>query len=87
MEASRLDALGIRHSEDCYVDELFAAATRLGAPLLKAHFPRAFLDVNREPYELDPCMFSEPLPPFANSQSARVAGGLERCPAWSARGS
>ncbi len=53
---------------------------RLGAPLLKAHFPRAFLDVNREAYELDPRMFAEPLPPFVNSQSARVAGGLGTVP-------
>ncbi|PQA73882.1 N-formylglutamate amidohydrolase [Brucella oryzae] len=80
VEASRLDALSIRYSEDCYVDELFASAMRLGAPLLKAHFPRAFLDVNREAYELDPRMFAEPLPPFVNSQSARVAGGLGTVP-------
>lgn len=77
---SRLDSLAIRNSEDCYVDELFAAVTMLGAPLLKAHFPRAFLDVNREPYELDPRMFAEPLPPFVNTQSARVAGGLGTVP-------
>ncbi len=80
LELSRLDSLSIRHSEDCYVDELFASAVRLGAPLLKAHFPRAFLDVNREAYELDPRMFIEALPPFTNSQSARVAGGLGTVP-------
>ena len=39
----------IRRSEDCYVDELFGAAVPLGAPLLAANFPRAYLDVNREP--------------------------------------
>lgn len=80
LEASRLDGLGIRYSEDCYTDELFASAVRLGAPMLKAHFPRAFLDVNREPYELDPRMFAEALPPFVNSQSVRVAGGLGTIP-------
>ena len=80
LEESRLDSLAIRFSEDCYVDELFADVPRLGAPLLKAHFPRAFLDVNREPFELDPRMFVEPLPPFVNSQSARVAGGLGTIP-------
>ncbi|HEV2000928.1 MAG TPA: N-formylglutamate amidohydrolase, partial [Xanthobacteraceae bacterium] len=41
-----------------------------------AHFPRAFLDVNREPYELDPRMFDGRLPAFANTRSLRVAGGL-----------
>ncbi|MCV0393870.1 MAG: N-formylglutamate amidohydrolase [Rhizobiaceae bacterium] len=77
---TRLDALSIRRSEDCYVDELFGAATVLGAPLLVANFPRAYLDVNREPWELDPRMFVEPLPSFANTRSARVAGGLGTIP-------
>ena len=56
------------------------SATDLGAPLLMAHFPRAFLDVNREPYELDPRMFDGPLPPHANISSMRVAGGLGTVP-------
>jgi len=76
----RLDGEGIRRSEDCYVDELFAGVASLGAPLLAANFPRAYLDVNREPWELDPRMFAEPLPPFANARSARVAGGLGTIP-------
>ncbi|MGC2203021.1 MAG: N-formylglutamate amidohydrolase [Stellaceae bacterium] len=73
---SRLDPLALRQSEDSFVDELFAAAPRLGAPLLSARFPRAYLDVNREPYELDPAMFSEPLPSFVNASSPRVRIGL-----------
>ncbi len=77
---SRLDPGQVRRSEDCYVDELFAGATALGAPMLAAHFPRAYLDVNREPWELDPRMFVEPLPAFANMRSARVAGGLGTVP-------
>jgi len=77
---TRLDPLAIRRSEDCYVDELFGAAVGLGAPLLAAHFPRAYIDVNREPWELDPRMFHEPLPSFANARSARVAGGLGTVP-------
>jgi N-formylglutamate amidohydrolase len=76
----RLDRMSIRRSEDCYVDELFAGAAALGAPLLSANFPRAYLDVNREPWELDPRMFAEPLPPFANARTARVAGGLGTIP-------
>src|SRR5690606_19498822 len=77
---SRLDAFAIRRSEDCYVDELFSGAVGLGAPLLAAHFPRAWLDTNREPWELDPRMFSDPLPSHANVRSARVAGGLGTIP-------
>jgi N-formylglutamate amidohydrolase len=74
--ASRLDPVALRRSEDSFVDELFAAAPRLGAPLLAARFPRAYLDVNREAYELDPAMFSDPLPGFVNAESPRVRMGL-----------
>lgn len=74
--ASRLDAMALRRSEDSYVEELFAAAPRHGAPLLAARFPRAFCDPNREPYELDPAMFAGRLPEGANSRSPRVAAGL-----------
>ena len=48
LAASRLDPLTLRRSEDSYVDEIFAAAVELGAPLLRARFPRAYLDPNRE---------------------------------------
>lgn len=84
LAASRLDPMTLRKSEDCFVDALFGAATDFGAPLLRAHFPRAFLDVNREPYELDPRMFDGRLPSFINARSMRVAGGLGRSPALSA---
>ncbi len=80
LTASRLSALALRRSEDAYVDELFACATRLGAPIVSAAFPRAYLDVNREPYELDPRLIEGPLPRGANTQSARVAGGLGTIP-------
>ena len=73
---SRLDATAIRRSEDCFVHELFHDAPVLGSPLIRARFPRAYLDPNREPYELDPKMFAGPLPGFVNSRSARVSVGL-----------
>ena len=76
VETSRLSPLSLRKSEDCFVDDLFAPIAAAGVPLIAARFPRAFLDVNREPYELDPELFHEPLPDFANTQSVRVAGGL-----------
>lgn len=76
LSQSRLDPLTLRKSEDCYVDELFSSAAAFGAPLLAARFPRAYLDANREPYELDPALFDGPLPDFANTRSVRVAGGL-----------
>lgn len=76
LTASKLDPLGLRRSEDSFVDEIFRAAPRQGAPLLRALFPRAYLDPNREPWELDPEMFDEPLPPFANTTSPRVREGF-----------
>src|SRR6185503_4604644 len=76
LAASRLDSRALRRSEDAYVEELFSFVTGLGAPLLYAHFPRAYLDVNREPYELDPVLFRDGLPHYANTQSVRVVGGL-----------
>ncbi|TDK39412.1 N-formylglutamate amidohydrolase [Rhizobium deserti] len=77
---SNLDSIAIRRSADHYVDEIFADAPEIGAPMLMAHFPRAYLDVNREPYELDPRMFDGPLPSYANIGSMRVAGGLGTIP-------
>ncbi len=76
LAASRLDSLTVRRSEDAFVDEIFAAVPEAGAPLLRAHFPRAFVDPNREPFELDPAMFEDVLPSYVNTTSPRVAAGL-----------
>jgi N-formylglutamate amidohydrolase len=76
LAASRLDPLALRRSEDSFVDEIFEAAPQLGAPLIRALFPRAFVDANREPFELDPAMFEDELPAYANTRSPRVAAGL-----------
>src|SRR5271165_7006921 len=80
LAASRLDPLTLRRSEDAFVDELFLPCVALGAPLLRAKFPRAYLDVNREPYELDPKVFEGSLPEYANTRSLRVAVGLGTVP-------
>lgn len=80
LASSRLDALTLRRSEDAFVDELFSSCVQIGAPLMRANFPRAYLDLNREPFELDPLMFEGRLPIFANTRSLRVAGGLGTIP-------
>jgi N-formylglutamate amidohydrolase len=80
LSGSRLDPLTLRRSEDAFVDELFAPCVGIGAPLMRANFPRAFIDLNREPFELDPLMFEGRLPNFVNSRSLRVAGGLGTIP-------
>ena len=80
LEASRLDRLALRRSEDVDVDLLFDGVVDKGASLMRVEFPRAYVDVNREPYELDPKMFGGRLPPFANTRSLRVASGLGTIP-------
>ncbi len=86
LAASRLSAATLRRSEDAYVDELVSGASQAGAPLLCAEYARAYLDLNREPYELDPAMYHEGLPPHANTRSPRVAAGLGSIPRVIAEG-
>ncbi|MEI9964311.1 MAG: N-formylglutamate amidohydrolase [Caulobacteraceae bacterium] len=77
MRASpRLDAGALRSSEDALVDLLLEAAPRYGGAVLLARYARAYVDVNREPWELDQAMFDEDLPEFARARTARVAAGL-----------
>ena len=76
MAASVLDERQIRSSEDAHVDALIEGAQDLGASLLLNRLARAYVDVNREPYELDPAMFEDELPAWAQGRSARVAAGL-----------
>ncbi len=73
---SRLDPLTLRRSEDAFINELMGAAPRHGAPLLEALFPRSYCDPNREAYELDPAMFSDPLPAHVVTQSGKLRSGL-----------
>lgn len=51
-----LDPHSIRSSEDAYIDQLFEDAPLFGAPLLVATVPRAYIDLNRAPDELDPAV-------------------------------
>ena len=76
MAASGLDGGQIRRSEDAHVDGLVEGGLAHGATLLINRFARAYVDVNREPYELDPAMFEDELPAFARGRTARVAAGL-----------
>ena len=76
LTAAKLDLATLRRSEDSFVDDLIAGVVACGHPLMRVHFPRCYVDVNREPYELDPRMFDGRLPSFANTRSMRVAGGL-----------
>jgi N-formylglutamate amidohydrolase len=80
LTASRIDLVGLRRSEDSFMDELIGDLSQHGFPVVRVNFPRSYVDVNREPYELDPRMFTGRLPSFANTRSMRVAGGLGTIP-------
>ncbi len=80
---SVLDERTLRSSEDAFVDQLFATAPLEGAPLLTAVAPRAWLDVNRSPDELDPALI-EGVRKVAHNP--RVASGLGVVPRVVANG-
>ena len=73
---SRLSPTALRRSEDAFVDELFGGAVALGAPMIVARFPRAFLDVNRAPDEIDVTMFDGAVGVSVDAPSSRVSAGL-----------
>ncbi len=80
IDQSRLEPHALRRSEDSFVDEIFAAAPEFGAPLIRALFPRAYVDANRETFELDPDMFADNLPDYVRTHSPRIAAGLGTIP-------
>ncbi len=83
LSAADLGATEIRSSEDAYVDQLFACAPDHGAALLIARAPRAFIDLNRSPEELDPALI-EGISRASNNP--RVASGLGVIPRVVANG-
>lgn len=87
LSRARASLLALRRAEDAYVDALFSDAPSLGAPLLCATLARAYVDLNRDPNDLDPAMYSGPLQRAANSRSARVQAGLGVIPRVAGDGS
>lgn len=63
------------YPNDKYVDELYAAAVPLGFSVVKANFPRAYVDVNRHQYDIDPAMIVDPDGWYARLQPTAAAGG------------
>jgi N-formylglutamate deformylase len=68
-----LDDLALRSSEDAFVDQLFDCVPEFGVPFLCARLPRAFVDLNRSPEELDPALIQGAK---RQTQNPRVASGL-----------
>ncbi|MFM7331572.1 MAG: N-formylglutamate amidohydrolase [Brachymonas sp.] len=46
----------LRRAEDTHVDKLYSFAPELGCAWIEAHFPRSYLDANRNLTEVDPDM-------------------------------
>lgn len=73
LQSSVLGLGAIRSSEDAFVDQLVAGVADLGAPLLLAHVPRSFVDLNRAANELDPAII-QGAP--ASHGNPRITSGL-----------
>ncbi len=52
----------VRRAEDTHVETLFGYAPDAGATLVEALFPRAYIDPNRHPSDMDPAVLEEPWP-------------------------
>lgn len=76
LEAVAVGEALMRRSEDAFVDALIDQAPVLGATTITAGYGRAYFDLNRDPWELDPAMFEDELPPHVQGRTARVAAGL-----------
>ena len=72
----RIDLKHLRRLEDGCVDRLFGHGPRVGIPLLHARFARAYVDPNREAFELDADLFDGPLPGYVNVTSTKARAGL-----------
>lgn len=73
--ASRLDFLGLRTSEDAYLDQLYDIETGDFAAIM-ANAARAYVDVNRDPRELDAQLIDGPLPKHSLYQTPKVKAGF-----------
>lgn len=83
LQTSVLDRHSIRSSEDAFVDLLFESVPQFGAPFLKAGAPRAYVDFNRSPDELDPSLIEGAK---RQGHNPRVASGLGVIPRVVANG-
>jgi N-formylglutamate deformylase len=69
----------LRAAEDSYVDELYAAAPKLGATLIGAVFPRSYLDPNRAADDLDSALIDGSWPrSLSPSHKTRAGLGVVR---------
>lgn len=78
--------IDLQRTEDAFMDDLIWPARTLGAGVLRAQYARSFIDLNRDPLELDPDMFDGPPPRKCGLSGPRVEAGLGCIPRVGARG-
>ena len=83
---SALKHADFQNFEDVAVDKLFSFAPSFGIPLITGTYARAWVDLNRHPFELDKSMFLDDLPSETLSDSPRVLSGLGVFPKFLAPG-
>ena len=71
----------LRCAEDTHVEKLYDFAPALGVHWIEAHFPRSYLDANRDTTEIDTSLFSQAWPdPVATDErvlsKVRLGKGL-----------
>jgi N-formylglutamate deformylase len=70
------DLATLRRAEDTHVEKLYSFAPALGVAWVEAHFPRSYLDANRNITEIDPTMLSGVWPEDLGEQDAAVQSKL-----------
>lgn len=83
LAASRLTLAQLRRAEDAFVDELLGDIKTV--PVMRAHYGRTWVDLNRAEDELDVAMFDGP-PPLVPRASDRVTAGLGVLPRVAVQG-
>lgn len=74
---ARLSGVALRRGEDTWVDRLYASAPQMGATLIAAQFPRAYIDPNRSLLDIDPALLDEPWPgPMQPGRKTELGIGL-----------
>ncbi len=68
-----VDLAALRTAEDTHVEKLWGPSARArGAAWVEAHFPRSYLDANRNTTEIDTAMFTAPWPgPVSDEPAVR----------------
>jgi N-formylglutamate amidohydrolase len=67
----------VRQAEDTHVEALYAAAPEIGATLIEALFPRAYIDPNRHHADIDAALLADPWTgPMTPSRKTELGIGL-----------